>query len=75
MEGFSPGSASCHSCMSGHGPESSVFEKASNMNLTPQKIGENSLSFMFETSYMLKFPSFSVTDDRLDKKYQEVNYN
>jgi len=26
-EGFVPGSASLHSCMSGHGPEEQVFEK------------------------------------------------
>ena len=27
-EGFSPGSSSLHSAMTGHGPESQVFEKA-----------------------------------------------
>ena len=26
-KGFVPGSASLHSCMSGHGPENEVFEK------------------------------------------------
>ena len=29
-KGFIPGANSLHSCMSGHGPESEVFEKASN---------------------------------------------
>lgn len=27
-EGFTPGSSSLHSAMTGHGPESQVFEKA-----------------------------------------------
>ena len=27
--GFCPGAMSLHSCMSGHGPETAVFEKAS----------------------------------------------
>ena len=27
-EGFNPGSSSLHSAMTGHGPESQVFEKA-----------------------------------------------
>ena len=34
-EGFGPGAASLHSCMSGHGPEASVFEKSSNCELKP----------------------------------------
>ena len=51
-EGFSPGAASLHSCMSGHGPEYSVFEKASNCDLKPVKL-ENTLSFMFETCFIM----------------------
>eukprot|EP00463_Aulacantha_scolymantha_P000061 TRINITY_DN1034_c0_g1_i1.p1 TRINITY_DN1034_c0_g1~~TRINITY_DN1034_c0_g1_i1.p1 ORF type:complete len:252 (+),score=37.21 TRINITY_DN1034_c0_g1_i1:407-1162(+) len=34
--GFLPGGATLHSCMSGHGPASENFEKASNMELKPQ---------------------------------------
>ena len=32
-EGFGPGASSLHSMMTGHGPESEVFEKASTANL------------------------------------------
>ena len=28
-EGFAPGGASLHNCMSGHGPDAATFEKAS----------------------------------------------
>jgi homogentisate 1,2-dioxygenase len=61
--------------MSGHGPESSVFEKASTVELKPMKVGENSLSFMFETAYMLKMPKFAMTNDKLDNSYQDVRTN
>ena len=36
-EGFSPGASSLHSCMTGHGPEGGVFDKASNAELSPFK--------------------------------------
>ena len=53
-KGFTPGSASLHSAMSGHGPEKAVFEKASNMELKPEKVGIGSLAFMFESAYIFK---------------------
>jgi len=43
--------------MEAHGPEVSVFEKSSNIELKPVKI-ENSLAFMFESSYFLKTTEF-----------------
>jgi homogentisate 1,2-dioxygenase len=48
-KGFIPGAASLHSCMSAHGPEAEVVEKASTVDLKPQKVGEGCLAFMFET--------------------------
>lgn len=67
-EGFSPGAASLHSCMSGHGPEYQVFEKASNSELKPIKL-ENTLSFMFETNFIMK-----VNKNSLEKGREDVNY-
>lgn len=46
--GFQPGGASLHNVMSAHGPDETSFERASNAELKPQKVGENSLAFMFE---------------------------
>lgn len=51
--GFGPGCSSLHSHLTPHGPETDVFEKASNVELKPTKI-ENTMSFMFETSYFIK---------------------
>jgi len=73
-EGFVPGSASLHSCMSGHGPEAKVFEKASTSELKPMKIAEGCMSFMFETAYLLKFPAFAIKEERLDVEYVNCWY-
>lgn len=53
-KGFVPGASSLHSCMSAHGPEAEVLEKASTMELKPTKVGEGCLAFMFETAYTMK---------------------
>lgn len=52
-EGFVPGGASLHSCMSAHGPDNASAVKAMAAELKPQKI-ENTLAFMFETGKVLR---------------------
>ncbi|MGI9229098.1 MAG: homogentisate 1,2-dioxygenase [Gammaproteobacteria bacterium] len=51
-EGFVPGGASLHNCMSPHGPDNDAFEAAANANLTPQKQQET-MAFMFESRYVI----------------------
>jgi len=47
--GFRPGGASLHNCMSGHGPDVSTFDKASEIDTrTPHKV-DDTMAFMFET--------------------------
>jgi len=60
--GFSPGQSTLHSMMTAHGPELQVLEKASTAELKPVKYSEESLAFMFESSYMLKTTSFGMDD-------------
>ncbi len=50
--GFVPGGASLHNCMSPHGPEAAVFEKASSVELQPQRY-ENTMAFMLESRYAI----------------------
>ena len=69
--GFMPGSATLHSTMTGHGPETEVFYKASNMDLKPQKVMENSLAFMFETAYMMKISTHANEPENLDNEYYQ----
>ncbi|KAH8161319.1 hypothetical protein CIB48_g6940 [Xylaria polymorpha] len=51
--GFMPGGASLHNVMSGHGPDSSSFEGASNADLKPTLVGKGSCAFMFESCLMV----------------------
>jgi homogentisate 1,2-dioxygenase len=67
-KGFVPGGSSLHNCMSPHGPEADVFEKASNAELTPQRY-ENTLAFMFESRYI-----FAPTKYALEGKERQANY-
>lgn len=51
--GFVPGGASLHNVMVGHGPDAETAEKASEASLEPTKVGERSLTFMFENVFMV----------------------
>lgn len=67
-EGFVPGGASLHNCMSGHGPDVAAFENASNAELQPQRY-ENTLAFMFETRFVLRPTKFAMETDALQTDY------
>jgi homogentisate 1,2-dioxygenase len=71
-KGFVPGSASLHSCMSGHGPEKEVFEKVSTKELKPEKVGEGGMAFMFETAYIFKVVKSQLDEEKLDTEYIDV---
>ena len=70
-ESFCAGASSLHSTMSGHGPDAEVFEKASNADLKPQLVGVDSMSFMFETAYMLKLTDYAVNEENVYTDYHE----
>jgi len=70
--GFTPGTASLHSCMSGHGPEVHVFEKASNEELKPTVNPPNTFQVMFESTYMLKVAPWAMETEKLDNEYLQV---
>ena len=48
-EGFLPGGASLHNCMSGHGPDADTFEKASVADTSKPQVIRDTMAFMFET--------------------------
>ena len=68
--GFVPGGASLHNCMSPHGPEAEVFEKASNAELAPQRY-ENTLAFMFESKYIISPTKFALQGETRQPNYQD----
>ena len=69
-KGFEPGGASLHNCMSAHGPEYDVFEKASNAVLEPQHY-ENTLAFMFESRYVFQPTRFAWESASRQLDYME----
>jgi len=69
-QGFQPGGATLHSCMTPHGSDSDCFEKATNEELKPIYVGEGSLAFMFESSLSLVLTKWSMTTcERVDRDY------
>jgi homogentisate 1,2-dioxygenase len=69
-EGFLPGGASLHNCMSGHGPDAETFERASNAELAPRKIAD-SLAFMFETRMAVRPTRYALEEKILQHEYYE----
>ena len=73
--GFQPGGASLHNVMGAHGPDAQTFEKASNAELVPQKVGTGSIAFMFESSLMLGVTDWSAkTCQKVQELYNEHSW-
>ena len=69
-EGFIPGGASLHNCMSGHGPDAETFERASKADLKPVKL-DSTLAFMFETRFVCRPTKFAMDTAQLQHEYYE----
>jgi homogentisate 1,2-dioxygenase len=70
-EGFLPGGASLHNCMSGHGPDAVTFERMSNAELKPHYI-DGTMAFMFETRFVARPTRFAMESDLRQEDYYEV---
>ena len=70
-EGFAPGGASLHNCMSGHGPDAATFERAIAADTAkPQRIAD-SMAFMFETRTVIRPTRFALESPYLQDDYSE----
>jgi homogentisate 1,2-dioxygenase len=69
-EGFVPGGASLHNCMSPHGPDAEAFERVANADLKPERY-EKTLAFMFETRFVIRPTKFAMETASLQKDYFE----
>lgn len=68
-EGFVPGGASLHNCMTGHGPDGDTFEKASRVDTTqPHKVSDT-MAFMFETRTLIKPTRYALETAQLQSQY------
>ena len=68
-EGFAPGGASLHNCMTGHGPDAATFEKASNADLSKPDVIADTMAFMFEARAVIR-----PTQQALDAVHRQRDY-
>ncbi|XP_044715701.1 homogentisate 1,2-dioxygenase domain-containing protein [Hirsutella rhossiliensis] len=74
--GFRAGGASLHNVMSAHGPDARTFKIASNAELQPQKIGEGSMAFMFESCLMLGLTKWGLeTCCKVQTEYNQDSWS
>ncbi|MHA6204635.1 homogentisate 1,2-dioxygenase [Dyella soli] len=70
-EGFLPGGASLHNCMSGHGPDAATFEKASAADLSKPDVITGTMAFMFETRRVIHPTRQALEAPQLQGTYHE----
>jgi homogentisate 1,2-dioxygenase len=68
-EGFRPGGASLHNCMSGHGPDAQTHERASTADLTQPTVIRDTMAFMFETRLPIAPTRFALERAPLQVDY------
>ena len=73
-KGFIPGGASLHNTMTAHGPEMEVFERASQVELKPERIADDALAVMFESSLMMNPTEYALNKMTYDKDYISVSW-
>ena len=69
-EGFAPGGASIHSCMTGHGPDAETFEKASAADTTRADYIEDTMAFMFESRAVIRPTRQALEAPHRQRDYQ-----
>ena len=70
-EGFAPGGASLHNCMSGHGPDAATFEKASAADLSKPDVITDTMAFMFETRLVIRPTAQALAAAHRQRDYQD----
>jgi homogentisate 1,2-dioxygenase len=68
-EGFLPGGASLHNCMTGHGPDAATFEKASRADLATPDLIRDTMAFMFETRLAIRPTRYAMEAAELQAGY------
>ena len=68
-EGFVPGGASLHNCMSGHGPDADTFAKASSAETSKPDYLTGTMAFMFETPAIIQPTRYALEAAQLQPEY------
>eukprot|EP00775_Hariotina_reticulata_P013327 gene13327-13456_t len=70
QDGFLPGGASLHLCMTPHGPDTATFESAIAQDpQQPAHLGRTTLAFMFETSLTPRVTPAALGSPCIDRDY------
>ena len=70
-EGFAPGGASLHNCMSAHGPDAATWARASAAELVPHHTGEG-MAFMFECRGVIRPTAWAMATPLLQSDYDQA---
>ncbi len=68
-EGFRPGGASLHNCMTGHGPDAQTFDQASTADLAQPTRIRDTMAFMLETRAPLRPTRAALDSPQLQREY------
>jgi len=68
-DGFVPGGASLHNCMTGHGPDAETFAKAATRDLSQPDRIVDTMAFMFETRLVIRPTKFALEAPQLQHDY------
>ncbi|NYT80568.1 homogentisate 1,2-dioxygenase [Alcaligenaceae bacterium] len=71
-EGFTPGGASLHNCMTPHGPDAGTFEKASSADLSQPAYIRDTMAFMFETRRIIRPTDAAMSSSTMQSNYDAV---
>ena len=69
-EGFVPGGASLHNCMTGHGPDAATFDKASSADLSQPDVVTDTMAFMFESRMVIRPTRQALAAGHRQRDYQ-----
>jgi homogentisate 1,2-dioxygenase len=67
-DGFEPGCASLHNCMTGHGPDAGAFESGTTESEEPQYL-ENTMTVIFETQLVISPTRFAMETELREHDY------
>jgi homogentisate 1,2-dioxygenase len=70
-EGFLPGGASLHNCMTGHGPDAVTYAKASTADLGQPDVITDTMAFMFETRKVIRPTRQALELPQLQRDYAD----
>ena len=70
-DGFLPGGASLHNCMTAHGPDAATYEKATQADISRPDVIENTMAIMFETRKVIRPTAQALASSQLQQNYAE----